>query len=62
MVRAEERLDVFGVELLRPLREADEVAEDNRDDLALAASRGHQAIFARSPSPRSMKNVAPTDR
>ena len=24
--------------------------------------RGHQAVFARSASPRSMKNVAPTDR
>ena len=37
VVRAEERLDVLGVELLGPLREADEVAEDDRDDLALSA-------------------------
>jgi len=37
VVGAEQRLDVFGVELLGTAREADEVAEDDRDDLALAA-------------------------
>ena len=37
MVRTEQRLDVLGVELLCALREADEVAEDDRDDLALSA-------------------------
>ena len=38
VVRAKDRLDVLGVERLRPRGEADEVAEDHGDDLALAAS------------------------
>ena len=37
VVRAEERLDVLGIHRLGPGGEADEVAEDDRDDLALAA-------------------------
>ena len=37
VVGAEDRLDVLRVERLRARREADEVAEDDRDDLALAA-------------------------
>ena len=37
VVGAQERLDVLGIDRLRRAREADEVAEDDRDDLALAA-------------------------
>jgi hypothetical protein len=37
VVGAEDRLDVLRVERLRPGCEPDEVAEDHRDDLALAA-------------------------
>ena len=37
VVGTEDRLDVLRVERLRPRREAHEVAEDDRDDLALAA-------------------------
>ena len=36
VVRAEECLDILRVHRLRAGGEADEVAEDNRDDLALA--------------------------
>ena len=36
VVRSEERLDVLRIERLRARGEADEVAEDDRDDLALA--------------------------
>ncbi len=36
VVGREERLDVLGIHRLRPRGEADEVAEDDRDDLALA--------------------------
>ena len=63
VVGPEQRLDVLGVELLRALREADEVAEHDRDDLALSPWFGHrQAVFASSRSPRSMKRIAPTER
>ena len=37
VVRAEQRLHVLGIHRLGARREADEVAEDDRDDLALAA-------------------------
>ncbi len=37
VVRPEKRLDVLGIHRLGACREADEVAEDDRDDLALAA-------------------------
>ena len=37
VVRGEQRLHVLGVELVGTLGEADEVAEDHRDDLSLAA-------------------------
>ena len=37
VVGAEERLDVLGVELLGARGEADEVAEDDGNDLALSA-------------------------
>ena len=62
VVRAEECLDVFGIHRLGACGEADEVAEDDRDDLALAPRVGHQAILARSASPRSMKRTAPAER
>ena len=42
--------------------EADEVAEEDGHDLALAARLGHHAVLASSASPRSMKRVAPTER
>ena len=41
----EERLDVLWIHRLRARGEPDEVAEDDRDDLALATRRGHQAVF-----------------
>ena len=64
VVGAEDSLDVLRVHRLGPRREADEVAEDDRDDLAFAARRRHQAVFASasSASPRSRKKVAPTER
>jgi hypothetical protein len=64
VIRAEERFDVFGIESFSAARKADEVAEDDRDDLALSALGGghRQALFARSRSPRSIKRVAPTER
>ena len=62
VVRPENRLHVLRVERLGARREADEVAEDDRDDLALAARAGHQAILASSASPRSTKRTAPTER
>ena len=37
VVRAQERLDVLRVDRLGPRGETDEVAEDDRDDLALSA-------------------------
>ncbi len=37
VVGAQDRLDVLRIHRLRPRREADEVAEDDRHDLALAA-------------------------
>ena len=43
VVRAQKRVDVLGIHRLRALREADEVAEDDRDDLALAARRARHA-------------------
>src|SRR5207342_371539 len=39
VVRAEEGVDVLGIERLGARGEADEVAEDDRNDLALAALR-----------------------
>ncbi len=39
VVRREERLDVLGIHRLCLCREADEVAEDDRDDLALSSLR-----------------------
>ncbi len=36
VVRAEDRLDVFGIELLRTRGEPDQVGEQNRHDLAFA--------------------------
>jgi hypothetical protein len=39
VVRGEERLDVLRVHRLGLRREPDEIAEDDRDDLALAALR-----------------------
>ena len=64
VVRPEDRLDVLGVESLGTRREADEVAEEDRDDLAFTAAGRHQAVFTwcRSASQRSRKNVAPTER
>ena len=46
VVRAEQRLDVLGIELLGARREADEVAEDDGDDFTLAALARHQAVFS----------------
>ena len=42
VVRAEERLDVLRVHRLGLRREADEVAEEDRDDLALSAGHGER--------------------
>ena len=62
VVGAQDRLDVLGIQRLGARGEADEVAEDDRDDLALATRVGHHAVLASSASPRSMKRVAPTER
>ena len=62
VVRTQDRVDVLGVDRLGARREADEVAEDDRDDLALAPWRSHQAVWARSASPRWRYSVAPTVR
>ena len=61
VVRAEDRLDVLRVERLGARGEADQVGEEHRHDLALAASRAH-AVAASSASPSRMYRVAPTDR
>ena len=42
VIRAEERLHVLRVHSLRARREADEVAEEDRDDLALSAGHGER--------------------
>ena len=39
VIRAEEGSDIFGIHLLGALREPHEVAEEDRDDLALLALR-----------------------
>ena len=58
VVRPQECLDVLRVHRLRARREPDEVAEDDRDDLALAPLRAHPvAASARSRSPYSTKRV-----
>ena len=49
VVRAQERLDVLGVEALRACRETDEVREDDTDDLALASCFGHHAVGVYAP-------------
>ena len=54
VVRTENRLHVLRVHRLRPRRKADEVAEDDSDDLALTARVGHHAIFLSSISALSM--------
>jgi hypothetical protein len=41
MIGAQDRLHVLGVEGLRPRREADEVAEEDCDDLPFAAVTRH---------------------
>ena len=62
VVGAQERLDVLWIHRLGTCREPDEVAEDDRDDLALATRIGHHAVLASRASPRSMKRVAPAER
>ena len=63
VVGTENRCHVLGVQRLRLPREADEVAEDDGDDLPFLAWLAHPvAACASSASPRSMKNVAPTER
>jgi hypothetical protein len=62
VVRAQDRLHVLRIERLRPRGEADEVAEEDSDDLAFSAGLRHHAVFARSASPRSTNRVAPTER
>ncbi len=42
VIRAEDRLHVLRVHRLRARREADEVAEEDRDDLALSAGHGER--------------------
>ena len=48
VVRAQERVDVLGVELLGARREADQVGEEDGDDLALPAGLGHGPSLGRS--------------
>ena len=64
VVRAEERLDVLGVERLRACGEADEVAEDDRDDLALApcARPSSGDLGEKRLAAFDEENVAPTER
>ena len=47
VVRSEHRADVLGVELLRAAREADQVGEEDGDDLALLARRAASPLKGR---------------
>ena len=55
VVRREQRAHVLGVELLGAGREADEVGEEHRDDLALLA---RAAPAASSAAPQALQNRA----
>ena len=61
VVAAQHGRDVLRIGLFRTGREADQVAEEDGDDLALFAQRAH-AVAASSASPSSMYRVAPTER
>ena len=61
VVAAQNGRDVLGIGVFRTGREPDQVAEEDRDDLALLPHHAH-AVAASAASPSRTYRVAPTER